>query len=270
MEGPGSPEAFIRNMPTITRFLLVSSFFITLAYTLQLFNPLLLLLDWNLIVYKLQFWRLFTDFFFFSKFSFSWVLMMYWLVNFSTQLERNESFTITPGAYLYFVVIQMLLLDTISFLFYLRNSELRALGPSLVCSIIYYWSRRESYTMISVFGFSIPGYQFPWAILFMSLIMGQSFLPMAIGYFTGHLYYFVKDIVPREYGKNYLMTPRFLDTYMIKLTNFDWSFSRWQTTTTASTSSTSRGVHTTSQAYSSGTSSGFREFGGAGRRLGTN
>ena len=50
----------------------------------------------------------------------------------------------------------------------------------------------------------------PWVLLLMNLTMGGDILGDLVGIATGHLYYFVKDIVPIKYEYDILKTPEFL------------------------------------------------------------
>ena len=96
---------------------------------------------------------LFTDFFFFGKFSFSWIFQIYFLITFSTKLEKNESFLVSPGAYLYFLFLQVLALDLTSLaLFYPTGKYMMA--QSLHFAIVYYWGRKEPYEQVSILLFS--------------------------------------------------------------------------------------------------------------------
>lgn len=120
MEGEArTPEAWFRSLPPLTRFILTVTFVLTLAATFRIFSPATIVLDWNLILSrKLQLWRLVTDYFFIGPFSFQWLMHSYLLVTFSTKLELNEMFTVSPGAYLSFLFFQIISLDILSLLLY--------------------------------------------------------------------------------------------------------------------------------------------------------
>merc|ERR1719424_2244267 len=88
------------------------------------------------------------------------------------------------------------------------------LGPSLVFAILYYWSRREPYAMLNFFSFTIKGYQFPFALVFFQLLIGGNIWVDLLGLASGHIYYFIKEVVPQEYGHTLIKTPGFLVRFM--------------------------------------------------------
>ena len=60
-------------------------------------------------------------------------------------------------------------------------------------------SRREPHAVLNFFSFNIKGFQFPFVLLFFHLLMGQSIWGDLLGLGSGHIYYFLKDVVPQEY-----------------------------------------------------------------------
>lgn len=116
-----TPEAYFKDMPSVTRAILVGTFTITLTFVLGLFNIRWILLDWTLVYKKLHLWRLCTDYFFAGPFSFGWLFHMYFFTTFSSKLERHPSFAsnlIGKGGYLFFIFLQMISLDLLSLVFY--------------------------------------------------------------------------------------------------------------------------------------------------------
>lgn len=197
-----SPEALYRTMPVVTRAVMTATFFVTLASVLKMFNPSYLLLDWILVAKKLHFWRLVTDYLFVGPFSFSWVFHMYFFVSFSSRLEKHPCFA-SRGSYLYFLFLQMLGLDMISgILFYPAGRPV--LAPALSFAIIYYWSKKEPFAPVGLWGFTLTAWQLPYALFVLDLLMGQSILHGLMGLATGHIYHFVKDILPAEKNIHFL------------------------------------------------------------------
>ncbi len=64
--------------------------------------------------------------------------------------------------------------------------------------------------MYMVWGIPVQAQYVPFVHVLMNLFMGQSIIPDIIGILAGHCYYFLKVVCPRNYGKDYLPTPRFL------------------------------------------------------------
>jgi len=207
-----TPEQWYKNLPVLTRIGLTAIFGVTVLVQLEILNPMLLALNWPMVVNKLQIWRLVTSVLFFGKFSFPFLFQLYFFCSFSSKLEQNEIFSL-PGDYLFFLICQILLLDLIS-LVLAWPAGLPMLGPSLVFAILYYWSRREPYATLNFFSFTIKGYQFPFAILFFQLLIGGNVWMDLLGLASGHVYYFLKEVVPAEYGYSFIKTPSLLANAM--------------------------------------------------------
>ncbi|EZG61135.1 Der1-like family protein [Gregarina niphandrodes] len=221
MEDTSSPEAWYRSLPPLTRFSVTVSFLLTLLCSLSLLSPYHVMLDWTKVVWKAQAWRLISDYFFAGTFSIGWVMHMYFLVTFSAKLETNEMFNTSPGAYLCFLAFQSLSLDTLSLIMFWPTGR-PVLAPAMVMAIIYYWSRREPFAECRIFGFRVQAYQFPFALIFLDLLMGHNILINVMGLATGHLYYFVKDVLPHERGIDILrVTPFVFDEIMRRAALFD-------------------------------------------------
>ncbi|SOV23053.1 DER1-like protein,putative [Plasmodium sp. DRC-Itaito] len=213
------PEVWYNNLPNVTKYVITLIFLVTLLITCNLLNVVYILLDWNLIYYKYHIWRIFLNFLYVGKFSLSWVFFMSLFAQFSSSLEKNAIFT-SPGSYLYFITIQCTFLSLISILFYWPRGY-PFLGNSLLFAIIYYWSRREAWSHVSIYFFTVKGYQLPFALIFLHLIMGQSLWVDIMGLLSGHVYYFFREILPREGGPNLLdKTPKIFDKIMLKLQEF--------------------------------------------------
>ena len=57
----------------------------------------------------------------------------------------------------------------------------------------------------------------PWVYMGFNVLMGQSIMMFIIGLISGHLYIFLKDIVPVSHQYNFLRTPAFLYTLKTKI-----------------------------------------------------
>lgn len=211
-----TPEQWYKNLPLLTRIGLTIIFGVTVLVQLQILNPQLIFLNWPLVINKLQVWRLLTSVFFFGGFSFQFLFQLYFFTSFSSKLEKNEIFA-QPGDYLFFLLVQILMLDVIS-LVLAWPAGFPMLGPSLVFAILYYWSRREPYAVLNFYSFNIKGYQFPFALVFFQLLIGGNIWMDLLGLASGHIYYFLKEVVPAEYGHTLIKTPQFLGTFMAAYT----------------------------------------------------
>ena len=71
---------------------------------------------------------------------------------------------------------------------------------------------------MSIWGFQVKGYQLPFALLFITLLMGGDIWKDILGIAGGHLYHFFKDVMPLEYKIDILKTPRLFSKLYEKLT----------------------------------------------------
>lgn len=79
-------------------------------------------------------------------------------------------------------------------------------GEALLFACLYYWSRREAYTPVSVSFLTVQGYQLPFLLMLLHLLMGQDLWLDAFGLVAGHAYYFCREIVP-AHGKSQTLSP---------------------------------------------------------------
>ena len=158
---------------------------------------------------RYQIWRLITSGLFLGGFSFGFVMQLYFFTNFGSKLESHQRFTQSPGDYVYFLVIISTFVAIASLLAsWPRGYPLT--GPSTIFAIIYYWSRCEPEARLSIWGFEVKGYQLPFALIFITLLMGGDVWRDIVGLAAGHFYYFLKDVVPIAYKVDLVRTPAFI------------------------------------------------------------
>ncbi|CAE8605930.1 unnamed protein product, partial [Polarella glacialis] len=75
---------------------------------------------------------------------------------------------------------------------------------------------REPYAVLNFFSFNIKGYQFPFCLIFFQLLIGGNIWMDLLGLASGHIYYFLAEVVPQEYGYTLLKTPYFMISFMSK------------------------------------------------------
>jgi len=113
----------------------------------------------------------------------------------------------------------------------------------------------------------------------LSVLTGGDLLGDIVGIIAGHIYYYLKDIVPVTFKKDYLITPNFVKRYLdnprlfqprANLTNYssggdgraanDEFRNRWGNSNNASNNNSTGG--------GSSSGSGFQAFSGRGTTLG--
>src|SRR5688500_1266638 len=75
---------------------------------------------------------------------------------------------------------------------------------------IYVWSRSDPFAEQLFYGFSFRQWHTPFLFLEMGLLLGGNPMLDLLGIGLGHLYYFLTDLVPRNYGKSVLWTPQWM------------------------------------------------------------
>ena len=184
------PEAWYRALPTITRGYMTASFVATVVAQLELVSPRLLYLDFDLVLGKLELWRLLTNFCFFGTFSLPFVFSMFFLVRYGKELETKR-FEGRPADMLWFLAISGLLMTAIAYVL----GDQPFLASSMLSVIVYLWSREYAEQVLSIFGlFNVQAFYFPWVLCAIRVLMGGSPVPDLMGIFAGHVYYFVEDV----------------------------------------------------------------------------
>ena len=134
------------------------------------------------------------------------VFQMFMLTNYCRSLESEVfpgkagmaemSFMLLFGAVLMWIVSYLMVLPF--------------LGTSMLFFIIYIWSRKQPQRPVSLWGFGLKGWQLPFALMVIGLLMGGSPVMDIIGLLCGHCFHFLTDIVPLAYGRQVLVCPQFL------------------------------------------------------------
>lgn len=84
------------------------------------------------------------------------------------------------------------------------------LGNSLLFALIYIWSKYDPESQITIYGFLIKAYQFPFILMIFNMLIGGGIVADLMGLAVGHIYYILKETVPVQYGYDLLKTPEFL------------------------------------------------------------
>jgi hypothetical protein len=116
-----------------------------------------------------QFWRLFTNFFFFgAKFSLEFLFHMFFLVQYCRSLEEG-SFRGRTADFFYMILFGSTLLTLIA-----PFADMHFLGSSLTFMMVYIWARRNPLvrmTFLGLFTFTAP--YLPWVLLCFSVLLGN-------------------------------------------------------------------------------------------------
>ena len=183
---------FFQQSPIITKIITLSSIGISLLTWSEIVSPYSLYLNYNLIFKKFQIWRIFTNFFYFGNFSLSLVFHM--LIYFrNSKLLEKKIFKGSAPDYLFFILFCMIFL-----LIFNIFAKILFLSQSLGFAMTYYWGRKSKTTVVEFMGvFSFRAPYLPFFYLIISFLLQSDFKNDLYGLFIGHIYFFLKEILPR-------------------------------------------------------------------------
>ena len=206
---------FFQQSPIITKMLTLSSIFISLLTWFEIVSPYALYLNYTLIFKNFQFWRIFTNFFYFGNFSLGLFFHMIMFCRNSKLLEKKVFKGSSPD-YLYFIFFCMIFL-----LIFNIFTKIIFLSQSLSFAMTYYWGRKSKTTIVEFMGvFTFRAPYLPWFYLVISFLLESDFKSDLYGLLIGHLYFFLKEILPRIKVANnikILETPKFFEKLCDKL-----------------------------------------------------
>jgi Derlin-2/3 len=134
---------------------------------------------------------------------------------------------------------------------------------NLIYYVLYIWSKRNPKAQANIWGLPMPGIYLPFAYLMLTVFMGNPYLPMLHGMVIGHFYYFLVDVIPAVYGKDFIQTPRFLIDY--------FGVGQYQPEVVLTNNNNNAGARGGMGATNNtNTRGGGHNWGGGGQRLGTN
>ncbi|KAI8834752.1 derlin-1-like protein [Chytriomyces cf. hyalinus JEL632] len=201
-------QAWFNSIPFVTRYLFAASMGLSIGAGAGLVNPKLLYLAWPLVYKKFEIWRLVTSFLW-HPLEYSYLMLLYFMYNYSWQLETSPQFNGRKADYLFFILFSMAVILPVSV--YMTQFILL---ESLVVSMLYVWSMNNRETEVSFFfGLRFKAMFLPWVYCIFDFLTGAPFppIPKLIGIFAGHLYYFADTIYPENNnGARLFTTPNFL------------------------------------------------------------
>ena len=181
--------------PKITKILVLSSFGISVLVWSGLINTLDIYLNFYLIFHKYEIWRILTTFLYFGEFNLNLILHMFIFFRDSKILER-KIFQGNSADYLYFILFCMIFLLLLS-----PITKTLFLSTSLNFAMMYYWGRKSKMTNVEFMG--VFTFRAPYLSIFhlmISFLLGYEYKELIIGIIVGHVYFFLKEILPRIKG----------------------------------------------------------------------
>lgn len=199
------PQEWFNNMPSVTKFLFSSALMVTLAGNFGLVNPMSLILNFPAVWQGFEVWRLFTGGAFFGKLGFPFLINVYFLYNYSNNLETGL-FDGRKADYVFMLLVQWVFMLLVSWVM-----NLPIFGVPMVLAIVYVWCNANADVIVSFwFGTKFKAMYFPWVLAAFNVLLGGSGMMELLGILVGHAYFFLKYEYPRHNGSEILTTPQWL------------------------------------------------------------
>ncbi|KXJ26931.1 derlin-1 [Exaiptasia diaphana] len=204
---------WFRGIPIITRYWFSLSIIFPLLGRIGLINAYYMLLDFGLVIYNFQIWRLLTCFVYYPispQTGFHYLINLYFLYSYSTRLESGL-FDGRPADFLFMLLFNGLVLIIIGF-----AATLRLLMDPLVLSVLYVWCQVNKETIVQFwFGMQFKAMYLPWVLAIFNMIIQGGGVMELIGIFVGHVYFFLMFKYPQDFGGARLIsTPSFFYKYL--------------------------------------------------------
>ncbi|KDQ20915.1 hypothetical protein BOTBODRAFT_124792 [Botryobasidium botryosum FD-172 SS1] len=193
---PVGIEAWITEIPPVTRAWLGLSVILSVAAQCHLVTPLQLYFSFRSAFVNLQPWRAATTFLYFGQMSLDFVFHLFFFMRYSRMLEES-SFANKQADYLWLLLQSSVLLLAISPLV-----SLPFLSSPLAFVPIYMWSRRHPSIQVSLFGLvTVTAPYLPFALVLFSWVINGTWTAAAadlVGCLVGHVAWFIRDVWTRE------------------------------------------------------------------------
>ncbi|KAG5178818.1 Der1-like family-domain-containing protein [Tribonema minus] len=205
----GSPEEWFKSLPPVSKVLITSLVGSTVLVMLGVIDAYNLALLWSPLRHKFEIWRLYTNAVFLGAPSFPFLMNLMIFGQYSIRYEKDAFDTGGGGGsadYAWMLAFGMAVLSGLSLAFFV----VPFLSIPLMFMIIYVWSRKVPDVPTSFWGITVQSVYVPWVMVAFNLLTGASAFNPLLGIGVGHLYYFLVDVVPDQFGKDVLTTPAFL------------------------------------------------------------
>lgn len=182
-----------KKTPPVTKGYLSLSMLITLYGYLFTKNefPSILLLDWEKVILKLQFWRLITSFFNFGPFGLGYIMTSQFIWVYMSTLERLNH----NKPYDFWIMILFGQLCMVIGYPIMKLSP-KFLGHNLSTFLVYIWSRYHEGVEVNMFElFNTRAEMLPWFFLAQTFLLeGEIPILDFLGIVFGHIYHHCKTV----------------------------------------------------------------------------
>lgn len=206
------PEAWFNSLPIVTRIWFASAVAVTLACNFGMVSVQKVIFLWEPLKDNFEIWRLLTPFLYVGPFGLPFLIDFYFLVEYSKRYESSSGYNTGAGGGTadYIFALMFASVSMLVSYFFLAGFIMPVFSTNLTFFVLYIWTKNYPTVQVSIWGFPVQSLYLPFVLLGLRLLMGSPFGNMLHGFVFGHLYYFLVDVVPLVYGKDFLHTPQFL------------------------------------------------------------
>jgi Derlin-1 len=201
-------EAVYKSIPSFTKWYLACFIINTWLISGDIVEYSTLELDFAKVLKGFEIWRPFTCFAFWKGFSFLFVLL---IVISHVLLSTIEQYYKRRVYDFYYMLCFIWCCHTI--LGYILETY-QDMMTELLWSLVYVYWRREAEDQVQIFGIMIKNKYFPWVWVVIWKLTGYQVIKIIAGYTIGHLYDYLKFIMPDSIGYNLLETPEFFKWFV--------------------------------------------------------
>ncbi|EZG43806.1 Der1-like family protein [Gregarina niphandrodes] len=206
----------VRNVPPITRCLLIVSTGLMILTSLELVSPYSLYFDPQAIYGKKEVWRLVTSVLYFGSLGIQFLWTSYIVLLYCGKLESEnyEGDKLKFGWRLLLIVLGVWTCGTL-FPYSLFLSSM------FLSTLMYVWSRKNPDVIMNVLLFNVQAPWLSWVMLGFQYLVGRGVFDHLVGILLGHLVYFLDDIyptMPASSGKKPLDPPLWVRAFFTRET----------------------------------------------------
>lgn len=177
---------------------------------MDIVSPYALYFDHKAVLFRKEWWRVITPFFFFGYLNFHTIFGIMFVSRYSKMLEEQLFYDETLD-YLFLVMFKSAMIMFFVMVSPFKSMDTLFLGYTLGISLMYYWSRQNPEFKFSLFGcFTFSAPYLPWMILLIGKLFGGEVFTNFIGIVVGHIVFYGDQKLPKYTNLHVFRCPQFM------------------------------------------------------------
>jgi hypothetical protein len=251
-------EDFINTIPPITRSVLALTLALSLSLQFGVISPMQVVLLQKPLLQQFELWRLFTNVCLSSGLG----LLMHLFFLYQNASSLEKTYANRKADFFIMLVFVIFSLDLFGLFM-----DLPVLTSAFSMALVYIWAQQHPDQIVTfMFGLQFKALLFPFVLLGVDVLTGNSITLSILGIIVGHFYHFLENIYPSQMGgQKLLVAPLVLQNFFQQTAG--------PTTASHTPTASSNGYRAVpggqNRKINSETTSSSTVFGGKGYRLGT-